>query len=128
MTRDFIHVSDAVNAICLAIASPNDAPLVMNVGTGHRTSVLEIAQAIVRHTNSSSQIVVTHSKLAGDVRHAAADTAIAEAFGFQSSVCVLDGLADFVDWAARRQTTSTSAYSESIGRLQALGLLTPENL
>src|SRR5439155_909453 len=47
-SRDFIHVSDIVEAFCLALEREDVADVALNVGTGHSTSVAALAEAIAR--------------------------------------------------------------------------------
>ncbi len=67
-TRDFVYVSDVVNALVAAMAlRPHDAP-VFNVCTGHATSVLHLAHLIADLCGRSA--VIAHAApRAGEIRH-----------------------------------------------------------
>jgi nucleoside-diphosphate-sugar epimerase len=69
--RDFVHVDDLVEATELAIESEIDGEAI-NVGTGHATSVNEIAAAIV--SRLAPGIGVDHGPgVAGELRNSIAD-------------------------------------------------------
>lgn len=46
-TRDFVHISDVVGCVEAAIAMEYDGPL--NIGTGHPTSFMELAEMVAKH-------------------------------------------------------------------------------
>jgi UDP-glucose 4-epimerase len=59
-TRDFIYVKDVVKANILASQKGNET---YNVALGHSTSVLELAEKIIKITNSKSQIKFLEERL-----------------------------------------------------------------
>ncbi len=90
-TRDFVHVSDIVRAN-LAAATTDAVGTSFNVGTGERTSILELAETIRDVTDSSSPIV-HRDKRPGDIRHSGADISKAErALGFEPRIELESGL------------------------------------
>ena len=56
-TRDFSHVSDAVNGTLLATRTPGIGGMVFNVGSGRETQILHIAREINRITQNPGGIV-----------------------------------------------------------------------
>jgi nucleoside-diphosphate-sugar epimerase len=46
-TRDFVHISDVVGCVEAAISMEYDQPL--NIGTGHPTSFMELAEMVSKH-------------------------------------------------------------------------------
>lgn len=95
-TRDFVHISEAVDAYLLAAARP-DMHGVLNVGSGRGTSVLELAERIRAEVGSASRIVHGPAR-AGDIRHSVADVERIAGFGYRSRTSLEDGLADTVAW------------------------------
>jgi len=98
-SRDFIHVDDVVTAIMLSLNDVDSGYRVMNIGSGKPTSVIEIANALKAHFESSSDLVITGDYRLGDIRHCYADISHAKlAIGFESRISIKDGLSRFCDW------------------------------
>ncbi|WP_353617748.1 NAD-dependent epimerase/dehydratase family protein [Natranaeroarchaeum aerophilus] len=98
-TRDFVHVSDVVDAN-LAAATTDHTGQAYNIGTGTSTSIRELAE-LVRDVIGSRSEIVHRDGRQGDVRHSEADLARArELLDYKPSVSLEDGLADLV--AGRR--------------------------
>jgi dTDP-L-rhamnose 4-epimerase len=102
-SRDFVYVDDVVEATRRALLLGGDAtqPQVLNVGSGAATSVLDLAQAMLRGGGWSVPVQVTGAFRVGDVRHAVADTRRArEVLGFRAAVPLEEGLRRWLTWAA----------------------------
>ncbi|MHC5005175.1 MAG: NAD-dependent epimerase/dehydratase family protein, partial [Planctomycetota bacterium] len=99
-TRDFTFVGDVVRANLLAAAS--DRPLageVLNIGTGRRSSLLDVL-GHMRSALGSDLEPVFEPPRAGDVRHSVADVSAArDAIGYAPTVDLGDGLKTLLDWA-----------------------------
>lgn len=97
-SRDFVYVSDAVQALLLAAECRSAAGQVYNVGTGQATTVLDL----VRHFNEllGTQIVPVHGPARpGDVRHSLADISrIQRELGYQPRVALREGLCATLSW------------------------------
>jgi nucleoside-diphosphate-sugar epimerase len=92
-TRDFTYVDDVVAA--MTAAAQSDWTGVANVGGGARTSMLEVID-IVADLVAPVDIVALPTQR-GDVRHTAADTAVAHrAFGYSPRIPLREGLARMV--------------------------------
>lgn len=99
-TRDFTYVEDVVRAIeCCCNGSTEGAGGVFNVAWGRRTSVLELAQAIIELSSRDDLEPVHEGTRAGDVRHSQADSTRARAIlGWQPAVTFEDGLERTIEW------------------------------
>jgi len=86
--RDFVYISDVVNAFKV---STNVEPNVYNVGTGKGTSVLELAELILKLTGSRSQIVFGPPR-PGDIRASVADISKLSSKGWRPEVSLVEGL------------------------------------
>jgi dTDP-L-rhamnose 4-epimerase len=96
-TRDFIHVSDVVRANILALTRDEAAGEIFNVGTGHPTSILEMARAVAKKFGNRAVPKPSNQFRAGDVRHCWADsTKIRSMLGFESQRIFPSGLEDVV--------------------------------
>ncbi|HLM84743.1 MAG TPA: NAD-dependent epimerase/dehydratase family protein, partial [Solirubrobacteraceae bacterium] len=71
-SRDFIHVSDIVRAITLALESERAAGHAINLGTGHPSTVLQIAQALSAGLEADIGPILDGRYGAGDIRHCVA--------------------------------------------------------
>lgn len=78
-TRDFIYVKDVVKANILASQKGNET---YNVALGHSTSVLELAEKIIKITNSKSQIKFLKER-PGDIKHSKANPEKFNQLGFK---------------------------------------------
>lgn len=102
-TRDFIHVSDIVEANLLA-ATTEKTGEAYNVGTGESTTVEHLARTVIDIVDADSDVVYTDAR-AGDVEHSQADTKKAsQELGFSSSVSLRQGLRSLADWYSHSGT------------------------
>jgi dTDP-L-rhamnose 4-epimerase len=98
-SRDFVHVSDVIEAVALSLASDGGDGLTMNVGSGEQVTVESIARNLKRQFGASSELVVSGQYRLGDIRHNFADiSVIRQALGFSPKVTLEEGIARFVHW------------------------------
>ena len=122
-SRDFVFVEDAVDATWRCIAEDSSNVESFNVGTGQRTTVLEVAREIVQYFGGSSEIAVTGAFRQGDIRHNFADlTKIGAAIGFAPRFGFREGLPRFLDWAAG-QDGLPAEYVSALREMSERGLL-----
>jgi UDP-glucose 4-epimerase len=101
-TRDFVFVDDVVEAWARVLDDPATQGAVLNVGSGHETSVNELADAVLAAFGESSGTweIRHEDRQLGDQRRSAADiTAIAAACGWRPSVTLTEGIARTAAWA-----------------------------
>lgn len=121
-SRDFVHVSDVVRGILLALDADLPAFTVANIGAGRATSVMEVATTLRRLLGSQSELQVTGDFRAGDIRHCYADLSSARSLlGFEPSVALETGLASFVRWVLT-QSVIEDQSSRAQAELTRLGL------
>lgn len=91
-TRDFIHVDDVVSAMVAAATAPNLNGLVVNIGSGTETSLLDLARLALEITGSSANIVAS-AKTSGGVSRMCANIALAEKrLNYRPSISLEKGL------------------------------------
>jgi dTDP-L-rhamnose 4-epimerase len=97
-SRDFVHVTDVVQANLLALASPADGA-VYNVGTGRATTILDVALELARALGRPIEPEIPGRYRAGDVRHCIADvTKIRSELGYEPRVAFEQGVKDLLEW------------------------------
>lgn len=122
-SRDFVYIDDVVAATAACAARDVHGVMAMNVGSGERTSVLQVANGIVRHFGGRVPVNVTGDFRIGDIRHSFADiTRIARLTGFKPKWSFADGLRQFLSWAIKHEATD-AGFDRSLAELQARGLL-----
>ena len=113
-TRDFVYVEDVVEATWRCI-SDADAPVeALNIGSGRRTSVKEVAETVVSSLESKSAVVINRSFRDGDVRHNCADISKATSMiGFEPQWGFQEGIQEFLRWV-QSQELCPSGYESSL--------------
>ncbi len=91
-TRDFIYVKDVVKANILASQKGNET---YNVALGHSTSVLELAEKIIKITNSKSQIKFLDER-PGDIKHSKANPEKFNQLGFKPEYTIDEALEETI--------------------------------
>jgi UDP-glucose 4-epimerase len=103
-TRDFIYVSDVVDATVAALEK-NLRSRVFNIASGHETSILELARTIQRIVGSQTGLKFCPPRT-GDIARSFADTRMAkEELDFAAKTPVDDGLSTTVKWLAQEPRT-----------------------
>ncbi|MGI9148424.1 MAG: NAD-dependent epimerase/dehydratase family protein [Chloroflexota bacterium] len=112
--RDFVHVSDIVQACCLSISSDAADYQVLNVGTGQPISVLQVAEALASELDWSGGFDITGKFRAGDIRHCFADISrIQGLLGYQPRIAFDHGVRELVAWVAGQHApTAGEAHAQ----------------
>jgi len=98
-SRDFVHVSDVVEAFTLALESKEPVNDVLNVGTGTATPVRVLAAELSKALGHEPRLVITGQFRTGDIRHNFADLSkTAKLLGFAPRVDLTEGLRRFAAW------------------------------
>ena len=122
-SRDFVFISDVIHATCLGIEKEEANGQVFNVGTGIPTTVLEVAEGLIRLYGKEVPVTVSGNYRLGDIRHNYADMRkIEQRLGFRPAVSFNEGLCLFTDWV-KEQEVKASRYDESIAEMKAKGLM-----
>jgi len=97
-TRDFVYVADVVQALRKAATMPGVSGKVFNVGTGRKTTLLDLLEVLNRQLGQS--IAPNHQPgRAGDIRHSCADiTRIRTDLGFEPTVTFDTGIGHTLKW------------------------------
>ncbi len=99
-SRDFVYISDVVAAMCRILDVDIPSGTAINVGSGVRTSVLMLANTLLRVSGFGVPVEITSQYRVGDIRHCYADlTRLRSLTGISPSVSLEQGLERFCHWA-----------------------------
>ncbi len=122
-SRDFVHVSDIARAAGLALSSDRADGATLNVGSGHSTSVEEMALLLQDRFENNTPPIVSGEYRLGDVRHGYADLeAIRIRLQFAPEISLAEGLTRFTDWV-KRQPVQPDRLDHATAELVARGLM-----
>ena len=122
-SRDFVYIDDVIEGTWRCIQAQTKGVEVLNIGSGQRVSVRQVAEAINAHFGGRSPIRVGGGYRLGDIRHSLADlTLVRKTLGFEPVWRFEDGLRAFLAWAAG-QREEGSRYQQSLAEMRARGLM-----
>ncbi|WP_115172049.1 NAD(P)-dependent oxidoreductase [Sphingobacterium spiritivorum] len=121
-SRDFVYISDVVEATILAIEKPEADNEVFNVGTGIATTVVDVAEGLTEAYGIKVPIQISGNYRLGDIRHNFADLSkIKQRLGFEPKISFSEGLNRFTQWV-QTQDIAADTYMKSIEEMKAKGL------
>lgn len=117
-TRDFVHVSDIVQANLLALETDRADYQALNVGTGVSTSIRTVCRLLAEGLGVDLEPEIVSKYREGDIRHCVADISKAKSLlGYQPQVSLERGIPELLSWvraqAAKDQVASATAELES---------------
>ena len=118
-TRDFVHVSDIVQANLLALETDRADYEALNIGTGKAISVGDIAGLLAKGLYKEIPPEFVGKYREGDIRHCVADVSKAQnLLNYQPQVNLENGLSELIDWVKNQQADDRvlSATSELTAR------------
>jgi dTDP-L-rhamnose 4-epimerase len=122
-SRDFVYITDVVEAICRSIEIPFEGAAAVNVGTGVPVSVSQVVDGIVNYFQSESQVSLPGSFREGDIRHACADTTRLQQMLDFVPVCKFsEGIRKFLGWATTQDLYGRD-YERSLAEMRERGML-----
>jgi nucleoside-diphosphate-sugar epimerase len=96
----------------------------VNVGSGQRVTILEIARMLNDILGTSIEPSITQSGRKFDIRHNTADIARAtNTLGYRPKVSLIQGLSELVEWAKTTPDVATDFFDTALEELQQKGLL-----
>ena len=96
-SREFFHVEDAAEAICLATEKYN-ASEAINLGAGFEITIRKLAELIVELTGFEGRIVWDEAKPDGQPRRMLDTTKASAEFGFKAKTGLQEGLEKTIKW------------------------------
>lgn len=117
-SRDLTNVSDIVQGNILAMEKDEMDYGVFNVGTGRSLTILDVAQALIKHLGCDLTPEIAYKFRAGDIRHCYADISRISAMGYEPKVRFEEGVAKLVDWVRSQKAIDSfeGAREELVSR------------
>jgi len=97
ITREFLYVEDAAQAIALATRKYDKSDPV-NIGAGFEISIKELIELIVELTDFQGRIVWDDTKPDGQPRRTLDTTRAFKEFGFKAKTSLREGLKKTIEW------------------------------
>jgi dTDP-L-rhamnose 4-epimerase len=121
-TRDFVHVSDIVQANLLALETDRADYQAVNVGTGRATSVKQVMKMLAKGLGKQIEPEITGKYREGDIRHCVADITRARALlGYEPKVSIEQGIPELLEWVKRQEANDKVA--QATAELEGLPLV-----
>jgi len=122
-SRDFVFSDDVVDATILGIEKNEANGEIFNVGSGIPTSVITVAETLVKKFGIDVPVNITGDFRIGDIRHNYADlTKISSRLDYAPKFNFESGISSFVSWVNNEQI-GDSKYDNSISEMKSKGLL-----
>lgn len=97
--RDFIHISDIVQANLLATNKSEGDYQVFNIGSGRPISILNVAEKVIASFGKDISAIVTNTARPGDIRHCYADISRAtKTLGFIPKSDFETSIQELIEW------------------------------
>lgn len=126
--RDFVHVSDVLDATLHVLEDRRSDGDVYNVGSGRAVTVLEFARVLSRTAGGNMEGGVCGICRPGDVRHSAPSIAKLEALGWRPLKSLREALEDYLTWVDTGPNAGASAsevLEPQIRRRRVKGVVAP---
>ena len=121
-TRDFVHVSDIVQANLRAMDSDAGDFETFNIGTGVPTSVNQIAKMLADGLGKQIPAQIAGKFREGDIRHCIADISKArKLLGYKPAVSLQKGIPELLAWV--RQQRASDRTAQATQELEARNLV-----
>jgi dTDP-L-rhamnose 4-epimerase len=126
-SRDFVFIDDVVEATFACAQRNVHGVDALNVGSGVRTSVLQVADAVIAHFGADVPVEVTGAYRIGDIRHNVADISMIRSLtGYAPKWQFKEGLSAFLNWAAHHDA-SDAGFDKSMRELSDRQMLRRAN-
>ena len=111
--RDYIHVSDLVNAKYLLLKNKNLKFNTYNIGTGKPISLLNLIEKINYLNKSSVKPNITNEYRVGDIRSSYANIKRLKGIKFKQKISIEKGLEEMIDYARNnKMIKQINSYDE----------------
>lgn len=91
-TRDFVYITDVVDALIAAMKLKNPNETVINIGSGRETTINQVCEMACRITGHQPEIVFNQKRVGGPDRMCADLTLARELLGYEAKVGLEEGM------------------------------------
>ena len=124
--RDYVHVSDVVQANMLVLEAPGADYHVFNVGGDNIISVLEYAYLLAEKLGKDIEPLVPGVFRFGDTRHIASDACKIQALGWKATMPLAKIVEDYIAWVSE-QPHVADYYAEAEKVMEQVGTIVKAN-
>lgn len=103
-SRDFIHIDDAVSIITRLLSLRSKSPMLINGGTGIRTSIRDAAETLVKASGTDKAVSFSGEIIRSDPQSLIADVSQLDTLGWEPKVSFQMGMGDYWQWVALQNT------------------------
>ncbi len=111
-SRDFVDVRDIVSANILVMKDEKADYRAFNVGTGRASTVLDVANVLIKLYGKSFEPHVVSKYRVGDIRHCYADISAIKQLGFKPAYSLENGLKDLVEWGKIQESVDMTDMAD----------------
>jgi len=102
-TRDFTYVTDAINAILLALNNKDIESEIFNIGTGKPTTINQLANLYKKISGNSKQEIKRINAKKGDLIYSYADiTKAKKKMGYNPKIDLETGISKYLEWYKKK--------------------------
>ena len=102
-TRDFTYIDDTIDLLIKSAESQYINAEVFNAGTGKKLSIKELAENIIKLTNSTSKILYTSPRGWDHIKDRCSDISKSSALlGYKPESILKEGLTETINWLKKR--------------------------
>lgn len=121
-TRDFVHVSDIVQANLLALETDRADYQTVNVGTGIPTSINQVTRLLSEGLEKNFEPQIVGKYREGDIRHCVADISRArDLLGYEPRVTLESGIPELLEWV--REQSPADQVAQATAELETRQLV-----
>ena len=120
--RDYVNITDVVDANVLALTDERAVGRVFNVGGGKPITTAEFAETVRRQYGSELAPLVSGEYRFGDTRHILSDISALRAVGWQPRRTPADSVAAYAAWLKGMDGLDT-VLAEANAKMRALGVV-----
>lgn len=121
-TRDFISVYDVVRAFILSLEKDEANFQMFNIGSGHGSTILEVAQILSNELGKKDLIQVNEQYRKNDIRHCFADiTKAKRLLDWEPKVTLRKGFRELIEWS--KEEKADDKFFQAQKELMQRGLL-----
>ena len=126
-SRDFVYIDDVIDSILLSIEDTKAKNEIFNVGSGVRTTVIDVANLLIKKLNANVCINISGEYRVGDIRHNYSDNSkINRLLNYSPKYSLEQGIDRFVEWAVN-EPAEIDKFSISMDELKNKNLIRQSN-